>query len=296
MDKKGYVSKDNIHQATDLIKIQNLMKNAERLGEETVVKKCKDRLKELTMASTSKTQPKTRLILNDAINEIDLEHWYHKNTYYGNKPLNKSMRTAQTNLSKNFGLEYDFETCDQLIQKIERNITNFNQKQNEKLAIETFDLIQLWGGGMGVKRFYYSGTRFQVAEWLPLYISSIEVMSDKNGENTKLVTEGLTQLLNIYGLGMSFATKHLRFWHELPIFDDRIGLLLYAKKAKKVEHYLQFISDLEGLADNSGLSITQVETSLFAFSQHFFANDKLNLIRGSSSDKDFRVAEIIAAS
>lgn len=295
MGTKEFVSIDNIHQATDLIKIQNLMKNAERLGEETVVKKCEARLKELTIASTNKTHSKARLILNDAIHKIDLEYWYHKNTYYGNKPLNKSMRTAQTNLSKNFGLEYDFETCDQLIQKIQNNITNFNLKQNEMLAIETFDLIQLWGGGMGVKRFYYSGTRFKLAEWLPFYISSIEVMSNKNGKKTKLISEGLTQLLYIYGLGMSFATKHLRFWHELPIFDDRIGLLLYSKKAKKVENYLKFIADLEGLADKSGLSITQVETSLFAFSQHFFANDKLSLIRGDSSDKDFKVAEIIAS-
>ena len=88
--------------------------------------------------------------------------------------------------------------------------------------IETFDLIQLLGDGMGIKRFYYSGTRFQLAEWLPIYISSIEIMSSKNGEKTKLVNEGLTQFLNIYGLGMSFATKHLKFWHELPIFDNRI--------------------------------------------------------------------------
>ena len=77
-----------------MIKTQNLMKNAERQGEETVVKSCKARLKDLTMASTNKTQSKARLILNDAIHKIDLDYWYHKNTYYGNKLLNKSMRTA----------------------------------------------------------------------------------------------------------------------------------------------------------------------------------------------------------
>ena len=144
------------------------------------------------------------------------------------------------------------------------------------------------------KQFYYSGTRFELDAWLPQYLSFISSVSQKDQQNTTSISVGLTKLLEIHGLGMSFATKHLRFWSDLPIFDDRISLLLYAKKAKRVEHYLKFLLDISNIAKNTGLSITTVETSLFAFSQHYFANDKLKIVAGSTHDKDYEIARKIA--
>ena len=44
MEKTEFVTKDNVHEATNLEKIRSLMSNAERLGEDEVVKRCKKRI------------------------------------------------------------------------------------------------------------------------------------------------------------------------------------------------------------------------------------------------------------
>ena len=215
------------------------------------------------------------------------------NTYYGNVPLNQSMRAAQTNL-KNYNLSYDFETCNQLIDQIYGDITEYRLTKKDDLAIRIFDMIQLWGGVMGIKKFYFSGLRHDLPKWLPNYISFIKVVSEEANEQSVKVQGGLEKLLSIYGLGMSFASKHLKFWNNLPIFDDRISLLLYSSKAKKVSNYLKFLDDVSDLASQSGLTILEVETSLFAFSQHYFKNDKLLLTGKNINGRDYDVAREIA--
>ena len=47
MEKTEFVTKDNVHEATNLEKIRSLMANAERLGEDELVKKCKKRIFEI---------------------------------------------------------------------------------------------------------------------------------------------------------------------------------------------------------------------------------------------------------
>ena len=43
----GFVTKDNVHEATDVAKIRRFMENAERLGEDELVRKCKKRIFEV---------------------------------------------------------------------------------------------------------------------------------------------------------------------------------------------------------------------------------------------------------
>jgi|TARA_B110000908_G_C9913439_1_gene296371 hypothetical protein len=44
MERTEFVTKDNVHEATNLEKIRSLMANAERLDEDELVKKCKKRI------------------------------------------------------------------------------------------------------------------------------------------------------------------------------------------------------------------------------------------------------------
>ena len=39
-----FISKENVHEATDVSRIRRLMANAERLGETDLVEKCNERL------------------------------------------------------------------------------------------------------------------------------------------------------------------------------------------------------------------------------------------------------------
>jgi hypothetical protein len=43
----GFVTKDNVHEATDVAKIRRFLENAEPLGEDELVRKCKQRIFEL---------------------------------------------------------------------------------------------------------------------------------------------------------------------------------------------------------------------------------------------------------
>lgn len=285
---KEFVSKDNLHTATDKDKIRRLMANAERLGENDLVEKCSQRLEQLKNSSQQ-----NKLKMNSAVSKIDLTYWMGKNTYYGNMPLNKSMRTAQTNI-KNYNISYDFKTCNQLIDQIYSDIAEYNLTKKDDLAIRIFDMIQIWGGSMGIKIFYFSGTRHDLPKWLPTYTSFIKSVSEEANEQSINIQNGLEKLLSIHGLGMSFATKHLKFWANLPIFDNRISLLLYSSKAKKVSEYLKFLDDVGDLASQSGLTILDVETSLFAFSQHYFYNDELMLTGKNTNDTDYDIAREIA--
>ena len=74
MEKTEFVTKDNVHEATNLEKIRSLMANAERLGEDEVVKRCNARLLELS--NTIIKFP-----------EIDYNYWEKKHPFYDNKKL-----------------------------------------------------------------------------------------------------------------------------------------------------------------------------------------------------------------
>ena len=291
-----FITKENVHEATDVSRIRNLMANAERLGEAELVLKCEQRISELQIRGKSlSTDNKSSkgLIMRGELRDIDFNYWLNKNSYYGDAPLNKSMRTAQTKMKKDFGITYEFVICNELISEIEASVSGYRKSLDENLAIKAFDLIQLWGGGMGVKGFYYSGTRGDLQCWLPLYLDFINKIDSEENDAVAIRT-ALDNLLGIKGIGMSFGTKHLKFWAKLPIFDDRISLLLYSKKCKKVDDYLIFLKDMQLLSEVSSLSILEVERSLFAFSQNYFKNDKLVLLREQSVGVDSEIALAIA--
>jgi len=69
----------------------------------------------------------------------------------------------------------------------------------------------------------------------------------------------------------------------------------YSKKCKKVDDYLIFLKDIQCLSEVSALSILEVERSLFAFSQNYFKNDKLVLLKEQPAGVDSEIALAIAS-
>jgi len=63
-----FITKENVHEATDVSRIRRLMANAERLGEVELVKQCSDRLKILTASKKIKKAEHDPL---DVIPDID---------------------------------------------------------------------------------------------------------------------------------------------------------------------------------------------------------------------------------
>jgi hypothetical protein len=77
MEKTEFVTKDNVHEATNLEKIRSLMANAERLGEDEVVKKCKKRIFEIA-GNEGKTEIEIRLFQALAAYEEILREKHNK--------------------------------------------------------------------------------------------------------------------------------------------------------------------------------------------------------------------------
>ena len=77
MEKTEFVTKDNVHEATNLEKIRSLMENAERLGEDEVVKKCKKRIFEIA-GNEGKTEIEIRLFQALAAYEEILREKHNK--------------------------------------------------------------------------------------------------------------------------------------------------------------------------------------------------------------------------
>jgi len=77
MEKTEFVTKDNVHEATNLEKIRRLMANAERLGEDEVVKRCKKRIFEIA-GNEGKTEIEIRLFQALAAYEEILREKHNK--------------------------------------------------------------------------------------------------------------------------------------------------------------------------------------------------------------------------
>ncbi|MDA7760001.1 hypothetical protein N8935_07120 [Amylibacter sp.] len=77
MEKTEFVTKDNVHEATNLEKIRSLMANAERLGGDEVVKRCKKRIFEIA-GNEGKTEIEIRLFQALAAYEEILREKHNK--------------------------------------------------------------------------------------------------------------------------------------------------------------------------------------------------------------------------
>ena len=102
--------------------------------------------------------------------------------------------------------------------------------------------------------------------------------------------ESLSALLKIKGIGKSFATKHMRFWGDLPILDTRISLIL--KGSDNWNNYKEFLSILDEFGNTWGCTIAEAERAIFAFSQAYFNNTDLYLKENNFTNKiDINIAQ-----
>ena len=77
IERTEFVTKDNVHEATNLEKIRSLMVNADRLGEDELVKKCKKRIFEIA-GNEGKTEIEIRLFQALAAYEEILREKHNK--------------------------------------------------------------------------------------------------------------------------------------------------------------------------------------------------------------------------
>ena len=228
----------------------------------------------------------------ELLSKIDFEYWKEINPYFSDNDLvNSSMKRALTTIqNKGFLLDFDPKTAADYVNSIESLINSFDESNpNYDSLARIFDLIQAWGGQMGKHPYVITKSRFKFDVWKEDYLDGVS-----NARSDKPV-QALSSWLKISGLGASFAPKHLRFWtSKYPVLDTRISLLVSGSKKllTKPEYYDEFLELIAPLSVKFGASILELEKALFAFSQNFFLNDKLEFKANDLTDEpDFYIAK-----
>lgn len=211
------------------------------------------------------------------LSNLDAKFWLAQRLVYGQHPLNSSMQASLSIIQgEGYLTGQSFNTCAELIQSIQFAIERYHQadaQQNTSIALRVFDLVQVWGGIMG-RNPYVLGARKNKSSrqnsngWISNYKRGI---SSATGQKPGLAIE---QFCKIPQIGISFASKHLKFWGGFPILDTRVMMLMGLKPSVK---YADYLLNLDELARHLKLSRMQTEEALFAFSNVFFPNSELKV-------------------
>ena len=318
MEKTEFVTKDNVHEATNLEKIKSLMANAERLGDDEVVKRCNARLLELS--NTIIKFP-----------EIDYNYWEKKHPFYDNKRLEKGDTVSVGLLHAEKGgliKKQDYQYAKTLVDTIENKINLIDLKQcgHEEL-LTIFDLIQGWGGkqcrqtynprkkklpkGLADPEGLTKGS-FEIIKPKRLadprqfaddYLEIIKLLIDVSGQEnlTKNTVKKLEMsLINFDNVALGFGSKHFFFWslfkkqpNILYIYDTRMEAITKILNGKKMNYYsyLMLLNDIEkSLKLDAGVA----ERGLFSFSNNFFSNNlSPKFIQKSDDKKDIQIAKTL---
>jgi hypothetical protein len=234
----------------------------------------------------------------ETLSDLNFGYWNSKNTYFSDAEINASMKAALTLIQgKGYLLDFSPKSAVDYSIQISNEISSFNLTNPDfsRLA-RIFDLIQAWGGRTGrtpyvIKKGNSQSSRDLFSSWRESYLKGVISIQNENP------VEALKYWALINGLGSSFAPKHLRFWsNKYPVLDTRISLLLTGSKRllRKPEYYDDFLLLISQLAEKYGSDILETEKALFAFSQNYFKNDKLVLLKEQPVGMDSELALAIA--
>lgn len=235
----------------------------------------------------------------EKLSDLNFVYWNGKNPYFSDAEINASMKAALTLIQgKGYLLDFHPKSAADYSTDILNEISSFNTSNPDFSRLSRiFDLIQAWGGKMGKTPYVFKkgnsqSSRDLFSSWKDNYLKG--VISIQNDDPV----EALKYWSLINGLGSSFAPKHLRFWsNKYPVLDTRISLLLSGSKRllRKPEYYDDFLELISQLAERFGSDILEAEKALFAFSQHYFRNDKLTLLEKQPVGVDSEIAVAIAS-
>jgi len=234
----------------------------------------------------------------ETLSDLNFAHWNSKNTYFSDAEINASMKAALTLIQgKGYLLDFFPKSAKDYSIEISNEISSFDTINPDFSRLSRiFDLIQAWGGKMGKTPYVFKkgnsqSSRDHFSSWRESYLKGVISIQNENP------VEALKYWALINGLGSSFAPKHLRFWsNKYPVLDTRISLLLTGSKGllRKPEYYDDFLQLISQLAERYGSDILETEKALFAFSQNYFRNDKLVLLKEQTAGVDSEIALAIA--
>ena len=170
----------------------------------------------------------------------------------------------------------------------ESSLSNFINQNVLLLGI--FDAIMGWGGN-SIRMFYNNenSNRKKFEKWLHHYKEAIELVKEGDFKTA------LHKFDDIPGIDISFASKHLWFWgfywksrgylsdkETTHVYDTRIARILFGKKAEVTDYDLaeKEYSNIRKKYNLDDYSFSDIEKSLFSFSNQYFNNELTQLMKG----------------
>lgn len=196
--------------------------------------------------------------------------------------LRKSSKSIAT-FFRNRELPVDYESLfenepdnySMAVQRMEDRIAGYIKEYlnnpNDKNLIIIFHHIQFWGGSSG-RNIYNKNGGFDNNFNIDTYKKIIEKTIHLSQENLCNELNDISKLfISIPQLGISFSTKHLRFWSlnankngiELPIMDSVIAENMFTPKYARWKDYCQYIKQMQEEANKRKVSVTNLERLLF---------------------------------
>lgn len=228
--------------------------------------------------------------------DLNFNFWASKNIVYGSAPLNPSVRAMQTIQHKqNILMEFQPVSFLDIVNEISSSIEIVKldfDKATIKSFTYIFDLIHLWGGKTGRGPYVFKNNDgYTTREKFETIYGKIyrETIRNALNQDREFIDTNFTSIPRV---GISFATKHLRFWCNYPVHDLRLNLLLFG--TSKMQSYEHYISKMKNFAKKNGISVLEVEKALFAFSNNYFPNGKLKIKNSFLFNEDIDIAKTLS--
>ena len=154
-----------------------------------------------------------------------------------------------------------------------RQIRSYHPGEDPK---SIFHLIQAWGGNSG-RGIYLHGEGFNWNVLRPKYETLIKVCintTEINDESiSKLVKAVRSFDKSVDHLGVSFITKHVRFWlirtlgnNALPIYDSIMANEVMRLNTVNAKHLAEYWKVMAAKAKQLGIGLVPLERQIFQYS------------------------------
>ena len=154
-----------------------------------------------------------------------------------------------------------------------RQIKSYHPGEDPK---NIFHLIQAWGGNSG-RGIYLHGEGFNWNVLRPKYEilinTCINTAEINGGSISKLVKAVRSFDKSVDHLGVSFITKHVRFWlirtlgnNALPIYDSIMANEVMRLNAVNAKHLAEYWKVMAAKAKQLGIGLVPLERQIFQYS------------------------------
>lgn len=155
--------------------------------------------------------------------------------------------------------------------RIEDFIEDYLKEPTDYKLIVIFHHIQFWGGRMGKNIYVKNGGFGNNFNSKTYEIIVGKIISLKQGKLPEDLNEMVGLFKSIDQLGVSFSTKHLKFWSlyanqekiELPVLDSILTIRLLYKCNPTWKDYYPYVKQMQEEAKKRSISVTVLERALY---------------------------------